>query len=109
MSDMPPGADAPKSEQVNARLPEEMVAAIDARARREDRSRSLMIRRLLAQALAEDQPGLILGTVEFYKMGSEPIASMTISSGSMEQRQGLGEHVNWVVFKPGDPNEEETR
>lgn len=52
---MPPGADAPKSEQVNARIPEDMLRVIDEYAVQEDRSRSLMIRRLLAEAIAARQ------------------------------------------------------
>lgn len=55
LSDMPPGADAPKSKQVNARIPEDMLRVIDEYAEREDRPRSLMIRRLLAEAIAARQ------------------------------------------------------
>lgn len=52
---MPPGADGPKSEQVNARIPEDMLRVIDEYAVQEDRSRSQQIRRLLAEAIAARQ------------------------------------------------------
>lgn len=52
---MPLDPNAPQSEQVNARLSAEMLALIDEYAQAEMRSRSLMIRVLLAEAIIARQ------------------------------------------------------
>lgn len=57
MSAMPLEPDEPQSEQVNARISPSMLTMIDDYAKDEDRTRSQMIRRLLAEAIAARQGG----------------------------------------------------
>lgn len=54
---MPLEPDEPQSEQVNARISPSMLTMIDDYAKDEDRTRSQMIRRLLAEAIAARQGG----------------------------------------------------